>query len=236
MNLFRITTLAGLLFTQATIHAAEPAHEVRNVVGWSVHIHPELLGKQAEATTKALELLQKQLEEIVQKVPEPAVKKLKEVPLWFMPEYKGLGPRAEYHPGEAWLKDNGRNPAMVKGIEFTNIRVFEQEIKRMPNFALHELAHAYHDRVLGFFQGDIKAAYDKAKAAKSYDSVDRWNGEGKPYKRDKAYAMVDHKEYFAETTEAFFSRNDFFPFDRKQLKEHDPEMERVLERVWTEGK
>jgi len=39
-------------------------------------------------------------------------------------------------------------------------------------------------------------------------------------------------EYFAETTEAFFSRNDFFPFTREELHQHDPEMETLLERVW----
>jgi hypothetical protein len=39
-------------------------------------------------------------------------------------------------------------------------------------------------------------------------------------------------EYFAETTEAFFSRNDFFPFTREELKQHDPEMEKLLEQLW----
>jgi dipeptidyl-peptidase-4 len=28
-------------------------------------------------------------------------------------------------------------------------------------------------------------------------------------------------EYFAETTEAYFSRNDFFPFTRAELLEHE---------------
>ena len=37
---------------------------------------------------------------------------------------------------------------------------------------------------------------------------------------------------FAETTEAFFSRNDFFPFTRAELKQHDPEMFALLEKLW----
>ncbi|MBM3832868.1 MAG: hypothetical protein FJ403_06265 [Verrucomicrobia bacterium] len=39
-------------------------------------------------------------------------------------------------------------------------------------------------------------------------------------------------EYFAENTEAFFSRNDCFPFARAELKRHDPEMEE-LAKVWS---
>ncbi len=44
--------------------------------------------------------------------------------------------------------------------------------------------------------------------------------------------MTDHKEYFAESTEAFFGRNDFYPFTRDQLREHDPEMYRLLMKLW----
>ena len=77
----------------------------------------------------------------------------------------GVPPRAEYHPGAGWLRANGRDAAMVKGVEFTNIRTFEAEARRMPNFALHELAHAYHDRVLGFENPEIEAAYQRALAA-----------------------------------------------------------------------
>jgi len=59
--------------------------------------------------------------------------------------------------------------AMTRGIEFTNVRTFEAELRRMPNFALHELAHAYHHRVLvgGFENAEIKAAYEPAKASGS---------------------------------------------------------------------
>jgi Mlc titration factor MtfA (ptsG expression regulator) len=122
---------------------------------------------------------------------------------------------------------------MVKGVEFTNVREFEKEMKRMPNFALHELAHAFHDRVLGFDQAEIEAAYEHAKTSKRYDLVERWHGDGRPNTHERAYAMTDAREYFAESTEAFFSRNDFFPFTRQELQQHDPEMFNLLQRLWS---
>jgi hypothetical protein len=39
-------------------------------------------------------------------------------------------------------------------------------------------------------------------------------------------------EYFAECTESYFCRNDFFPFTRDELKQHNPEMFGLLEKLW----
>ena len=214
--------------------SSDADYSTRVIEGWTVHINNALWRNEKAATETALTLLQKQLAEIVHAVPAPAVAKLREVPLWFSPEYPDVKPRAEYHPGAGWLRANGRNPAMAKGVEFTDVRDFEKEMNRMPNFTLHELAHGYHDRVLvgGFDNAEIKAAYDREKASKTYDKVERRFGNGRPNTKDKAYAMTSPMEYFAETTEAFFSRNDFFPFTREELEKHDPEMFKLLLRLW----
>ena len=49
---------------------------------------------------------------------------------------------------------------------------------------------------------------------------------------DRAYALANPQEYFAECTEAFFGHNDFFPYTRAVLKQHDPEMFGLLEKLW----
>lgn len=214
---------------------AEPRqYQTNSVEGWTVLVDGRLLAADDAHTKKAIDLLQMQLKEIIRVVPAPAVAKLREVTLWFSPEYSGVKPRAEYHPGADWLRAHGRNPVMAKGVEFTNVEGFEREMNRMPNFTLHELAHAYHDRVMpgGFENLEIKAAFERAKASGSYDRVERWLGNGRPNTFERSYAMTNPMEYFAESTEAFFSRNDFFPFTRAELKLHDPEMEQLLARVW----
>jgi hypothetical protein len=206
---------------------------IRQVAGWSVHLHSTLLSQEAEATTQALDLLQVQLEEIARVVPAPAVTELRKVPLYFSPEYPGIAPSAEYHPSDQWLTEHGRDPAMAKGVEFTNIRHFAADTRRMPNFALHELAHAYHDRFLpqGHDHPEIKALYQAAKAGGGYERVERRDAEGNT-QMDRAYALTNPAEYFAETTEAFFSRNDFFPYTHEQLKQHDPAMHALLGKLW----
>jgi len=212
----------------------KPDRETRMIAGWQVHVSKSLLEKNADVTKKALELLQMQLEEIDRVVPKGAVVELKKVPLWISPEYEKIPPRAEYHPDASWLKSNHRDAAMAKGIEFTNVRIFEAETRRMPNFALHELAHAYHDRVLGFEESKILAAYDAMKKAGTYEKVERVDSEGRK-STGKHYALSNHKEYFAESTEAFFVRNDFFPYNRDELKRHDLDMFKVLGEIWKMG-
>lgn len=230
----------SLVWVASRVDSADPiqssGHQTKTVEGWALNISDQLLDQDPIATQQAVDLLTTQLQEIVRVVPAVAVAELRKVPLWFSPEYPQVQPRAEYHPGAGWLRDNGRDPAMEKAVEFTNIRIFERETKRMPNFALHELAHAYHDRVLpkGFGNQEIKAAYQSAQEKGLYDQVEQRFGDGRSA-NVRAYAMASPMEYFAECTEAFFSTNDFFPFHRQQLARHDPEMFALLKTLWGEA-
>ncbi|MBS0262328.1 MAG: hypothetical protein JSS02_10290 [Planctomycetes bacterium] len=207
---------------------AVPGHQTLNVEGWTVHVSDQLKLDQPVSTETALRLLEAQLKEVVRVIPVEPLARLREVPLWLSPTPAGFGPTAEYHPDAGWLRDHERDPAMAKAIQFTNIPNFPAEIKRMPVMVLHELAHAYHDRVLGFDFPEIRQAYDRAMAAGLYDKVTELaSGVEK-----KAYAATNHKEYFAELTESYFGVNDFYPANRTQLRQHDPQMCDLLGRVW----
>ena len=224
----------SLLAEDQLTTAVIPTYQSQTVEGWTVHVAEPLVAEFQAETEKALEILRKQLQEVDRVVPAAAVVKLKEVPLWFSREYPGIRPGAEYHPGRQWLVDHGRNPEMVQGVEFTDIAIFEVEVDRMPNFVLHELAHAYHDRVLSYENPEVVKAFDRAKESHTYDSVERWNGSqaAAPKTRDKAYAMSNPMEYFAESSEAYFGRNDFYPFNHEELLKHDPGMAELLAKVW----
>lgn len=226
---------------QSSVHSAEPVQrdgvKSQLIEGWTVHVREALLKQDRAATERAIELLTIQLREIDRVVPKIAVKELRDVPLWFSPEYPDVPPRAEYHPGADWLREHKRDASMAKSVEFTNVRIFEAETKRMPNFTLHELAHAYHDRVLagGFENEELKAAYERALKKGRYERVEQRFGDGRSA-QVRAYALTNPMEYFAESTEAYFATNDFYPFTRTQLVEHDPEMVDLLRVLWSMGR
>ena len=48
----------------------------------------------------------------------------------------------------------------------------------------------------------------------------------------KHYALTDQKEFFAEMSESFFGMNDFFPFNRAELKQEEPALFELLCEIW----
>ncbi|GIW88505.1 MAG: metallopeptidase [Isosphaeraceae bacterium] len=203
-------------------------YESLTVEGWLVRVNRRLLGNgdQAESGRRALDRLASQLAEIRQRLPEPAVARLQKVPIWLGVD-DGHAPCAEYHPSRDWLARHGYNPDKAKSIEIGNADRFLSWSPTQPAMVLHELAHAYHDQVLGFDDPAIQAAYDAAKASGRYDQVCHADGSSR-----RAYALTDPQEFFAELSEAFFLRNDFAPFTRAELHAHDPEAYALLERAW----
>lgn len=199
----------------------------RSLVGWPMRISRELRDSKPEKTALALKLIKQQLQHLTYILPAESLAIIQDVPIWLSPPYKGIRPTAEYHPGGQWLEQQGRRPELVECVELTNIEIFEREYKRMPMLMLHELAHAYHHQFLGFGHPEINQAYEQAKASGIYESILRGNG-----KMERAYGLNNAREYFAETTEAFFGTNDFYPFVRAELHQHDPRMEATLAKVW----
>lgn len=226
--------LVGDALGKAAVQMAGRDRQVRSVRGWTLRIDERLVAKDAAAVEKAVVLLGAQLAKVERLVPAKAVERLRSVPLNFTLPYPERRPTAEYHGGLGWVKESGREIALARAVEFTNIDRFEPEIRRMPVLVLHELAHAYHDQVVpgGYQNKDILIAYQNAKASGSYEAVKRWTGEKYADKPSKAYAMTNQMEYFAEVTEAYFDRNDMEPFDLGELKAKDPKVVPILEQAW----
>ncbi len=200
----------------------------KTIRGWSVLVNNELLAKHPKVAADCLELLDHKLYDITRVVPPKALEKLQRVPIW-LESNDPLFPGGCYHPSRQWLIEHGLNPEKAKGVELANARNFLKWTIDQPSMVLHELAHAYHDQVLGYDHAEVHAAYVRAKESKSYDSILRGGG-----RMEKAYAMNNDQEYFAELTEAYFGTNDFYPFVRAEVKQYDPKMYELLKKVWEE--
>jgi hypothetical protein len=204
----------------------QSAYQEQSIHGFTVLVSPQVLA-QASTAADVREELARQFGEVVEAVPPPAVSALRKVRIWV--EW-GRRPDAgaEFHVSRRWLEKNGYNPAKASGIEISNSLNFVNWSRaEQPCMVLHELAHAYHFLVLGEDHPGIAAAYRQAVESRSYESVDYFGG-GKR----RAYALVDEKEYFAELSEAYFCRNDYYPFTRADLQRHDPVAYELLQRLW----
>jgi hypothetical protein len=223
-----LLTLPLLLTLIPASLAFEPTdkYEKREVRGWTVLVHPDVLAQRKDADA-AFDELDAQLKKITEAVPEKPLANLKKVRIWVEWEAK-KGGAAEFHPSAGWLKDNSYNPDKVRNVEINNARNFVKWSRQdQPWMVMHELAHSYHFTVLGERYEPLVAAYKQAKDRKLYDAVERVGG-----RKQKAYAITNPAEYFAELTEAYFGKNDFFPFTRDELKKHDPAGFELMQKAW----
>jgi hypothetical protein len=201
----------------------------RQIEGWTVAVEPRLLeGEHRELGERALVALANHLQRIKYILPEDQVAALQGMRIWIEldnPRLKNM----QYHPNRRWLADRGHDPRLVRHIHIprANELLDRRTWAKHPYVVLHELAHAYHDQVLGFDEPRIVAAFQSAQERKIYDEVLLFNGA-----KVRHYALTDHKEYFAEMTEAYLGVNDFYPFVRAELKEADPGMFALLEEIW----
>ncbi|MGB0743201.1 MAG: hypothetical protein ACPGSB_01630 [Opitutales bacterium] len=236
-----LNLIAGILgiattFVLASLNATQSAqvelirieHEIKKIEGWKVHVDKNLLeGEHAETGKQALHILAMRLQEISLKLPEGPVAEMRKVPI-FIDHNHPIG-NNHYHPGKDWLVERGYDPALTRAVQITNARTLIREAKN-PNHGsvmLHELAHAYHDQVLGFDQPEILAAYQQFCDSRKFDRTASTYGRQKPH-----YGLTDHKEYFAEMTETFFTGNNYYPFTHYQLyHEHRPSY-KLMQNIW----
>lgn len=204
----------------------------KNIEGWTVSIDPKLLsGEHMEEGTLALKMLANHLQRIAILVPEKQLADLRKVGIQIEYSHPELG-NMQYHPGADWLVEHGYDPSLVKKVHIPQAKELysREQMLKHPAVVLHELAHAYHDQFLSFDNPEILDAYKAAMKKGNYKKVLLYDG-----REAEHYGATNHKEYFAEATEALLYRNDFYPFVAGELKIHDPEVYALMKKIWGEN-
>jgi hypothetical protein len=232
--------VAGLFLFAFGLAAAEPlpnaspatsgfdptsAYREQQIEGWRVLVNLKL-AVETNLCDCTLKLLAAQLYQIARAVPPEPLAKLRQIPIWVERSSEQF-PCMCYHESREWLSTHGVNPDKTGAVELAKPGTFLAWTRDQPWMVLHELSHGYHQRFLGRDHAGIRRCYEQAKAGRAYESVLRSDGT-----RGRHYALNNEKEYFAEATEAFFGTNDVYPFTRAELREHDPEMFKLLCEVW----
>lgn len=227
---YRLIVLAGLFVCGlgSASQAYEPSshYQLWNVEDWQVYIHKDLLpgGEHEQTGAQAIAKLQYGLAKMRQMVAEPALGKMMAVKIWLeVNSTRGKHGRTaayQYHPGLAWLVKMDFHPGKVKCVEYGNAASLAKrsELKAV-DVTVHELAHAFHDLVLGFEDEDVIAAHNRARTQGKYPDKD-W------------VVRTNHKEFFAGLTQRYFRSED----ERKTLAERDPVFAGKLEEYYDQPK
>ena len=203
------------------------AYVQKKIRGFTLLVHPAVM-RDGEVASQAFAELESQIDRIAAVLPEHLLAKLQEARIWI--EWRQREDTAsQFHPARAWLLQHGYNPDKAGDIEICDVRNWVAWSRQDQPFSLlHELAHAYHFRVLGERAALIDHAYAHAMAAGLYNAVPYVHGGLR-----QAHAAKNAAEYFAELTEAYFGVNDFYPFTRADLRRNDPLGYRIVEELWS---
>ena len=220
--------VAGMAWTAHAEYEPTGSYDVREMHGFTVRVNPELLERE-ELAEETLLVLEKQVFDMVRRLPDHAVEKLKEIETWVEYETEGAAAAMCYHVSEGWLRANGYNPEKAQSVEVSNARAFLNHTIEQPSMVLHEYAHAWHHNFLpdGYGNAKIENVYEAAKESGDYEEVLHINGGTRRH-----YALTNPMEYFAELSEAYFGTNDFEPFVHGALKHFDPEGYALIEEKW----
>lgn len=95
---------------------------------------------------------------------------------------------------------------------------------------IHEMAHAYHLKQWPEKHPYILATWQHAVAAGHFYNVTDREGQ----RVEKAYALANQMEYFAELSCMYFAECNYYPFNREQLKEYDPDGYWLIRKMWND--
>lgn len=229
-----LTSLMGVTAEESAQATAKIDRESRKIEGFSLLVDKTLLpgGTHEKLGERTLALARADFVRINMIVPEAIVEAWQKITIIIDREHP-LTTNMQYHPSLSWLIENHYEPVLAKCVHIAMASRYASADHYFvqPSAMIHELAHAYHDQVLSFEEKQIIAAFARAQLEGKYEKVLFVKGGQR-----KHYALTNHKEYFAESTEAWFGTNDFFPFVRGELKQHDPRMYDLMQKIWNPKK
>lgn len=210
------------------------AYEARQIAGFRVLVHRDLVATGGIDGPRVIAALTWDLELFVRLVPEDASAMLKRTtPIWVTPDLPSAGGWDArglcHHPSRDWLVDAGYGADRAGAVEVCNVGEYLLWRAEQPLCVLHEMAHA-----LQYELGDPAPILETFEAARSGGAYERVPFALLPAGQTRrAYALNNHIEYFAEVSEAYFGRNDYFPFTRADLERVDPGAVRLVRAVWS---
>ncbi|MDP5172426.1 MAG: T9SS type A sorting domain-containing protein [Bacteroidia bacterium] len=231
--LFAIILMLGSVCGQAQITVAGYTNYTMH--GFHVLVEDNAVVQSNTMTTAAVNLLDAKLLEISQMCLAPVIlDSLRAVTIFV--DWNTTTGAAQYHPSKDWLIANGYLPEKARCVEISNVTNFVNWTNQnQPYMVLHEMAHAYHHRVFEYNHPAITQAYNEAVSLGLYTNISYYSGNGVYFNQPSAYGLNNEFEFFAELTEAFLGYNDYFPFDRADLKAYHPLGYDMVKSIWLTG-
>jgi hypothetical protein len=198
---------------------------------WTIYLEKILVDDNKSYADKALNKLEQNLDEIIEKLPVNAARQLKSLDIYLMKgEKSGIdeGGMSYIRPGEAknyhYLDPRWQHAIVVYSSK-TLLYLDELWTKKA---LMHELSHAWHISNWPQRHPPIYNTYLNAKERGLYRNIKDYKGRD----IETAYAMKNPMEYFADLSAMYFVGGNYFPFNGKGLRGYDPEGVIMIKELW----
>ncbi len=218
------------------------SYHIRFVGRWEFWVEQPLARKNRELADMAVKRTEKSLNQILAFLPSHALPVLSKLRIVILegPTSPGSG----WDNGMRYISQSGAGDERVTDVDarwgHTIVIHCATSHANQSEFwvikpLLHELAHAYHlsrwgDR--GEAPAALEQAWRNAKATGLYRNLRDTENPSVTY--SEGYALANLREYFAELTVMYFSRCNYGPQSREELKRYDPAGYAVVEKMWTQ--
>lgn len=219
---------------RANYREPERGYLVERAGDFTLYIEEQLRTEKPEVARQAIARLTQKRRKVLSLLPSHARRRLERVPLYLMygPEARGggKGNGLEYFQKRASDYDANLNPAWRDAIVIYCAYNYANISDLWATKALlQEYAHAWQLEQWPERQPDILQAWEHARDAGLYvDVPDLESGE----RHERAYALTNQLEYFAELSCIYFFRCNYLPADRRALKRYDPDGCAMIEKMW----
>jgi hypothetical protein len=219
-----------------------PGYTLRKIEGFDCLIQEEVIRNNDDVKwkRKPLDVLELELGTVLRVLPKKVETLLKTIVVWVEwkdendPDIKSSV--AKYYGllggnVSIWSLQEKKHPGKVNNVEIINMESLTAEhqpdVKLERCVLLHEFAHAVHFQIVGNSNAVVYSTFERAHVNKLYTTSKDING-----KIVSPYAQSNPQEYFAELTCCYLNKLHYFPFTRDDLKKHDSEGYKLMEKVW----
>jgi hypothetical protein len=222
-----------------------PGYKKQKIQGFTLVINDAVYENNEDEKwqRKPIDVLDLELGTIAGKLQDKHVKALQRILIWIEwedhsdPDTK-RGVVAKYYGVygnvATWSLGKNKHPKKANNVEVINMKSLTKEhqpgVKLERCVLLHELAHAVQHQTPGIGANNprIKAAYKQAMNRGLYNEAKDVYGRI----RKPTYASKNDREYFAELSCAYLDKLHYYPFAADDLKKHDPQGYKLMERIW----
>ncbi len=202
-------------------------YEKISIEGFDVYVSPEVRGV-SERRAPGLAALHAALLDVLHSVPSNRISAVLGMSIWLEWDLRDRGVVVTYLSQTAKeLREVGVNPDKAQGIEVSNLRTFLGSDALAARSILSALAIAYLHKSLAPGRDAIETTFRRAME----DGLYALSAEKRKLET-RSYPSVGPDEYFAILTLAYFDRNNFYPFNRRDLRDHDSRGAALMAQVW----